>query len=182
MGRPSSTGYPFLVQRNDAGQFTYHRDISVALAALVIGEVTLPWSGRNRMLSGKATIKISLGSGDDKTAKQRWGVVHPQVEALVQMAELRLRGRQKAHPEPSAPRLDPAKVRRIADQACYDILATDDRTQIEPGFVTPLSAVLMQVVRGDPIKLNAIDPRAYLADVLARLPSHPAKKITELLP
>jgi transposase len=31
-------------------------------------------------------------------------------------------------------------------------------------------------------KLNAIDPRAYLADVLARLPGHPAKKITELLP
>lgn len=31
-------------------------------------------------------------------------------------------------------------------------------------------------------KLNGIDPRAYLADVLARLPGHPAKQITELLP
>ena len=31
-------------------------------------------------------------------------------------------------------------------------------------------------------KLNAIDPQAWLADVLARLPDHPAKRIQELLP
>ena len=31
-------------------------------------------------------------------------------------------------------------------------------------------------------KLNDVDPRAWLADILARLPDHPAKRITELLP
>jgi transposase len=31
-------------------------------------------------------------------------------------------------------------------------------------------------------KLNSIDPQAWLADVLARLPDHPAKRIGELLP
>jgi transposase len=31
-------------------------------------------------------------------------------------------------------------------------------------------------------KLNAVDPQAWLADVLARLPDHPAKRITDLLP
>jgi transposase len=31
-------------------------------------------------------------------------------------------------------------------------------------------------------KLNGIDPQAWLADVLARLPDHPAKRIRELLP
>ena len=31
-------------------------------------------------------------------------------------------------------------------------------------------------------KLNNIDPRAWLADVLARLPDHPAKRIADLLP
>jgi transposase len=31
-------------------------------------------------------------------------------------------------------------------------------------------------------KLNDIDPRAWLADVLARLPDHPARRIDELLP
>ena len=31
-------------------------------------------------------------------------------------------------------------------------------------------------------KLNNIDPQAWLADVLARLPDHPAQKVDELLP
>jgi transposase len=31
-------------------------------------------------------------------------------------------------------------------------------------------------------KLNGVDPQAWLADVLARLPDHPAKRINELLP
>ena len=31
-------------------------------------------------------------------------------------------------------------------------------------------------------KLNDIDPQAWLADVLSRLPDHPAKRIAELLP
>ena len=31
-------------------------------------------------------------------------------------------------------------------------------------------------------KLNGIDPKARLADVLARLPDHPARQIADLLP
>ena len=31
-------------------------------------------------------------------------------------------------------------------------------------------------------KLNEVDPQAWLADVLARLPDHPVKRISELLP
>ena len=31
-------------------------------------------------------------------------------------------------------------------------------------------------------KLNGIDPQAWLADVLSRLPDHPAKQIDQLLP
>lgn len=31
-------------------------------------------------------------------------------------------------------------------------------------------------------KMNDVDPQAWLADVLARLPDHPAKRIDELLP
>jgi hypothetical protein len=33
-----------------------------------------------------------------------------------------------------------------------------------------------------PIKLNDVDPQAWLALVLAKLPDHPAKKIDKLLP
>jgi transposase len=31
-------------------------------------------------------------------------------------------------------------------------------------------------------KLNGIDPQAWLADILARIADHPAKRITDLLP
>ena len=31
-------------------------------------------------------------------------------------------------------------------------------------------------------KLNGVDPQAWLADVLARLPDHPARRIDDLLP
>ena len=31
-------------------------------------------------------------------------------------------------------------------------------------------------------KLNRIDPQAWLADVLTRLPDHPARRIDDLLP
>jgi len=31
-------------------------------------------------------------------------------------------------------------------------------------------------------KMNDLDPYAYLSDVLARLPTHPASRIAELLP
>jgi transposase len=34
----------------------------------------------------------------------------------------------------------------------------------------------------DTAKLNGIDPQAWLADVLARLPEHPAMHIDQLLP
>jgi transposase len=30
--------------------------------------------------------------------------------------------------------------------------------------------------------MNDVDPQAWLADVLARLPDHPASKVTERLP
>jgi transposase len=32
------------------------------------------------------------------------------------------------------------------------------------------------------VMLNGPDPQAWLADVVARLPDHPAKRITDLLP
>jgi transposase len=31
-------------------------------------------------------------------------------------------------------------------------------------------------------RLNGVDPHAWLADVLARLPDHPARRLDELLP
>ena len=33
-----------------------------------------------------------------------------------------------------------------------------------------------------PIKLNGLDPEAYLTDVLTRIADHPARRLAELLP
>jgi hypothetical protein len=35
---------------------------------------------------------------------------------------------------------------------------------------------------GNTCKLNDVDPQAWLADVLARLPDYPANKVPDLLP
>lgn len=42
------------------------------------------------------------------------------------------------------------------------------------------AAIVMSLVQS--AKLNKIDPWAYLRDVLARIHSHPASRIDELLP
>jgi hypothetical protein len=63
----------------------------------------------------------------------------------------------------------------------------------EPGAVSRLCFVIddenreaQVVVPGaeaiHPIKLTDVDPQAWLADVLARLPDHPAERLDELLP
>ncbi len=101
-----------------------------------------------RALAGKPTVKISLGTGDEKLAKQRWSLVHPQVDALVQLAELQARGPDKPDGARSVPRLDPAVIRMIAGQAYHDLLATDDRGQVEPGFVTPMAGILLRLSGG----------------------------------
>lgn len=148
MGRSSSTGFPFLVARLDAGQYTYHREVPAALAPLVVGDLFLPWSGRTRVLAGKSTVKVSLGTGDERTARERWAAVHPQIDALVQMADLRTRNVSRPEPRADVPRLDPAHIRTVAGQAYHDVLATDDRGQVEHGYATPLAQLLLRISQG----------------------------------
>ena len=42
------------------------------------------------------------------------------------------------------------------------------------------AAVLYTII--ETAKLNGLDPEAYLADILARIADHPAKRIDQLLP
>lgn len=41
---------------------------------------------------------------------------------------------------------------------------------------------MSSMIARETCKLNDVDPRAWLADVLARIADHPAKRINELLP
>ena len=55
-------------------------------------------------------------------------------------------------------------------------------TLIETANSTPASPTGYACRSLKPAPLNGADPRAWLADVLARLPEYPAKRVAELLP
>ena len=148
MARTSSTGLPFLIRRPDTGKFAYHRTLSAELAAFVTGVLILPWTTGMHTLSGRPTIKISLKTGDDDMARVRWNRVHEQVEGLVQM------GRVLGHEEAERRRcrrevdgLPSGAVSTIAAQAGHDLLAEHDRTWIDPTFTSPLTSVVLNLMR-----------------------------------
>ncbi|MDX7953467.1 site-specific integrase [Lichenihabitans sp. Uapishka_5] len=96
---------------------------------------------------GEGTIRVSLGTGDQPTARKRWAALHPQVEALVQLAELQMRSPGPCNVPVDVPRLDPALIRAVAGQAYHDVLATDDRGEIERGFMTPMAGIILDLAR-----------------------------------
>ena len=65
----------------------------------------------------------------------------------------------------------------FADWAGDAIAVFDPITGAEHG-----ARIFVAALGASNYKLNDIDPHAWLADVLARLPDHPAKRINELLP
>ena len=169
MPRSSTTGLPFLVRRTDTGKFCYHRDVPAGVAAFVTGEVELSWKGSVHRLEGRSTVKVSLVTGDEATARVRWNRVHEQVEGLVQMgqvlaAEKERRDRQRQAVEG----LPAAAVPTIAAQARHDLLAEHDETWIDPSFTSPLTGVVVRLMReaGRVISLDPIDEARRFADAL----------------
>ena len=114
MPRSSSTGLPFLVRRSDTGKFSYHRDVPAHVAAFVTGEVSLPWTRGVHLLGGRPTIKVSLKTGDEATARVRWNRVHEQVEGLVQMGHVLAAEREHRNRERKA-------VERLLAGAAQDL-------------------------------------------------------------
>lgn len=148
MTRSSSTGLPFLIRRTDTGKFCYHRELPAHVASFVTGEVATPWSRGTHALEGRAAVKVSLKTGDDATARVRWNRVHEQVEGFVQMghvlaAEKEQRRRERAAVE----RLPSGCVATIAAQARHDLLAEHDRTWIDPTFTSPMTGVVVELMR-----------------------------------
>ena len=100
----------------------------------------LPWKEGIHKLEGRPTVKVSLATGDEATARVRWNRVHEQVEGLVQMgqvlaAEKEQRGRERK----TVQRLPAGAVATIAAQARHDLLAEHDQTWIDPSFTSPLT-------------------------------------------
>ncbi|RYC29140.1 site-specific integrase [Lichenibacterium minor] len=169
MPRSSTTGLPFLVRRTDTGKFCYHRDVPAAVAAFITGDVVLPWKEGIHKLEGRPTVKVSLATGDEATARVRWNRVHEQVEALVQMgqvlaAEKEQRGRERK----TVQRLPVGAVDTIAAQARHDLLAEHDQCWIDPTFTSPLTGVVVRLMRNASrtASLDPVDDARRFADDL----------------
>ena len=59
-------------------------------------------------------------------------------------------------------------------------LASEERLSLRRRRCRRRAAVLYTII--ETAKLNGLDPEAYLADILARIADHPAKRIDQLLP
>jgi hypothetical protein len=58
----------------------------------VTGTIKLMWAHDDHELAGKKIVKVSLKTGDETTARERWGQVHSQVECLIKRAVQKARG------------------------------------------------------------------------------------------
>ena len=131
----------------------------------------MPWATGSRALTGGRAVKISLKTGDLKTARELWSVVHPQVEALVQLAYVRVAPVRSGAPDRLRPLngLTAEEIRKLAAQARHDVLAADDLTW-DPTVTSPLAAVIGRVAErtGQPGTHEHLERAAQLAEARLR--------------
>jgi len=179
MGRQSSTGLPFLVERPDTHKFSYHRVLPKDLAPLITGPVHLAWTSKVVTLEGRAAIKISFSTGDRKTAESRWLNLHHQVEALIQAAQAKIRAQQDAEFARRVTALQPSEIRQMAAQVHHDLLAEDDRMFSDPNFKSPLAGVISSLLL-DKDRARAeeagYDPRFLAQDMMRKKAQNDLKR------
>ncbi len=142
MARPNSSGLPFLVRRNDSGKFSYWRNFRPELMRFVRGEVQCPWALKSVRLDQSPAFKVTLKTADDSLARQRWGIVHAQIEEILERAT------RDAHAA-SGPVFQPAdderkslareQIATIAGQVKYDLLAEHDEAIIAGRAFAPVA-------------------------------------------
>ena len=58
MARPTSSGLPYLVRRNDTRKFAYWRTIAREVAPKMAGSIQLSWSTSNHVLAGNGSTRL----------------------------------------------------------------------------------------------------------------------------
>lgn len=149
MARPSSTGLPYLTARSDSGKLAYWRTIPADIAPFVVGDLRLSWTVRNHPLTGKSVVKVSLKTGDETTARNRWSEVHTQVNELID--EATRRGRRVVDRAGSLKKrasLSAEERGVMAGQARHDLLADHDEEWADPDYLsTSLARGLQQALK-----------------------------------
>lgn len=167
MARQPQSGLPFLIRRSDSGQFSYWRILSDEIVPHFHGEINLEWSASTREMASPEIIKISLKTGDDKTARSRWGSIHAQVEAMLEQALGCIR--EKALDAEARKRLKKSdglsgnEIATIAGQARHDVLAADDRAWEGPEEMTPMAQIMAKILKQNNTGRADADARAVLA-------------------
>ena len=149
MPRKSSAGLPFLLRRPDSGRYAYWRKIPTQLSVHLRGSVALPWSLDDHDLSGKPNLKIALDTQDDGTARERWALVHAQVQdLLVKATHVARTAKSSQAPTAGAQtrKLTPSEVAAMARQACHDVLADHDASWADPNHFSPLAIGLKRAL------------------------------------
>jgi hypothetical protein len=137
MTRPTTSGLPFLVCRSDSGKFAYWRNLPADIARFVTGEVALAWTPVPHRLESRAVVKISLKTGDQLTARRRWGEVHSQIEGLIEKANAAAKSQRPQNV--TTLNLTSGDRVIIAAQARHDVLADHDGGWTDPSQMTALA-------------------------------------------
>jgi hypothetical protein len=118
------------------------------------GTIKLPWALDDHDLSGTCQLKLSLKTGDEATARARWGQVNGQVEDLLEATNRTIR---QASTEPQPMRraaLSPAELATLAGQGRHDVPSQHDvawikdTTHMPSDLARGLKAAITQVRDG----------------------------------
>jgi hypothetical protein len=160
MARPTSSGLPYLHLRSESGKYAYWRTLPTDVSIHVAGKIELPWARQNHELVGNKVVKVSLKTGDEATARERWGQVHSQVEAFVRQAIAKAR---QAPPDKRTLKkvdsLTPAEIATIASQTRHDILASQDQAWIEPDKLSAIARAITRLQKDDGNKFTSTEAR-----------------------
>lgn len=146
MPRKSQSGLPFLVRRGDTGKYTYWRNLPSEIAMHFFGDIDLPWVTTPFAFETPKIVKVSLRTGDEKTARERWGHINAQVDTLCRAALDR--GKQKTKDAAAIEKLKlvrtltPHQIATIGAQARHDVRSEDDKVWEDPNYLSPVASII----------------------------------------
>ena len=167
MARPSSSGMEYMIRPGNAGSFIYRRTLRSDIVPHFHGQLDLEWSAARRKLASPGIVKVSLKTGDEKTARIRWGHIHVQVEALLEAALGRIKEKAKEAEArkhlKKAESLSGAEIVAIAGQVRHDVLADDDRAWEGPEERSPMARIISKILAENNSRRGEVNERAQVA-------------------
>ena len=88
--------------------------------------------------------------GDEKKAKERWGIIHAQVEEMLRAAFAKIR--QKSRDEAAVDHLKkvhtlkPEQIATIAAQTRHDVRVEDDKVWEDGNYLSPKASIIHDIL------------------------------------